>query len=117
MRCLLGQEATQLSRVNLDQRAYPRRAQEVKAGAHVTLIRLARQLRETALDAAVDDEVRQGVEHRGCPLGRRPSSGASYPVYSLAYRPAKEKPAPAGLFYTSSRWVFVTLSAATLYAS
>ena len=62
---LLGEEAAQLGRVNLDQCADPLRAQEVKAGANVTLIRLARQLRKTALDAAVNDEVRQGIEHRG----------------------------------------------------
>jgi hypothetical protein len=64
MGALLGQEAPQLGRVNLDQRADPSRAQEVKAGAHVALIRRARKVRETALDAAVDQEVRQGVEHR-----------------------------------------------------
>src|SRR5271166_6306146 len=98
MGALLGQEAPQLRCVNLDQRADPLRAQEVKAGAHVTLIRLARQLRKTALDAAVNGEVRQGIEHRGCPFGRPPSSGASYPVYSPAYRPAKEKPRSSGAF-------------------
>src|SRR5207245_11181892 len=44
MRRLLGQEASELRRVNLGQRADPSRVQEVKAGAHVTLICLARQV-------------------------------------------------------------------------
>jgi hypothetical protein len=32
---------------------------------HIALVRLAPELRETALDAAEDDDVRQGVKHRG----------------------------------------------------
>jgi hypothetical protein len=104
MGALLGQEAPQLGRVNLDQRADPSRAQEVKAGAHVALIRRARKVRETALDAAVDQEVRQGVEHRGCPFGRPPSSGASYPVQSPEKLEGKALIAPNGAYLAGQYW-------------
>jgi hypothetical protein len=57
MRGLIRQETAQVRRANLRQRRDTLAAQMLKAGAHVALIRLAGQLRETALHAAVDQEV------------------------------------------------------------
>lgn len=51
------EEGAQVARANLAQRGETLAAQELETGAHVALIRLARQLGETPLDAAVDDDV------------------------------------------------------------
>lgn len=65
VRRLIGQEAAQVSGANLNQGADPLTSQKLDAGAHIALIRLARQVGQTPLHTAENDEVRQGVLHRG----------------------------------------------------
>jgi hypothetical protein len=47
-----------------DQRRNPFGAQKLKTGSNVALIGRAREVRETALYAAENHEIRQGIEHR-----------------------------------------------------
>ena len=68
-----GEEAPQIGGPYLDKRRESLLAQELDAGAHVALVCPARVLRQTALDAAIDDEVGQRIEH-GTSLRAGPSS-------------------------------------------
>jgi hypothetical protein len=61
---LLGEEATQIGRTNIDQRRDAVVSQVFDAGAGVARIRFARRVSQPALDTAVDQEVSQGIEHR-----------------------------------------------------
>jgi hypothetical protein len=85
--------------VRVGQRRDALAAQKVKAGAHVALVRSARQLGQTALHAAEDHKIRQGIEH-GKPFGQ-PLSGPRYRRKSLRLIDLLRKsPAPAGYFYS-----------------
>jgi hypothetical protein len=98
MRGLIREEATQIRGTDLGRRRDAIAAQELKTGAHVTLIRLTRQIRQTTLDTAVNQEIRQGIEHHASLLFMSEAPVGRYCVESPAYRPAKEKPRSGGVF-------------------
>ncbi len=62
MRGLFGEETPQIGRANIPQRRDALVSQVLQAGAGVALIGFACRVRQAALDAAVDQEVRQRVQ-------------------------------------------------------
>ena len=72
MRGLLRQEAPNVGGAGIRERCDALAAKELKACAHVALIRLARQIGQTVLHTAVDEEVSRALNIAASAFGQAP---------------------------------------------